>query len=97
MKTQKEIISILQQAKPELARLYGVKRLGLFGSYERGDQNEDSDVDIVVEVDPSIGLKFVDLAETLESLLGVHTEVVSRRAIKPRNWDVIKKELINVE
>lgn len=97
MKSREEIIKILQQAKPELKRLYGVKRLGLFGSYARGQQQEESDVDIVVEVDPSIGLKFVDLADTLESLLGVRVEVISRRAIKPRNWEVIQEELIDVE
>ena len=96
MKTREEIINLLRQAKPELVREYGVKRLGLFGSYARGEQNEESDVDIVVEVDSSIGLRFVDLAETLESLLGIRTEVVSKRAIRSRNWEVIKKELINV-
>jgi len=96
MKTREEIINLLRQAKPELVREYGVKWLGLFGSYARGEQNEESDVDIVVEVDSSIGLRFVDLAETLESLLGIRTEVVSKRAIRSRNWELIKKELINV-
>ena len=97
MKTKEEILEILRRAKPELAQKYGVKRLGLFGSYARGEQREDSDVDIVVEVDPSIGLRFVDLAEFLESLLGIHTEVVSQRALKPQHWELAKKELIHVE
>jgi predicted nucleotidyltransferase len=97
MKDRAEIIRLLRQAKPELGRQFGVKHLAIFGSYARGDQREDSDVDIVVEVDPSIGLKFVDLAEAIESLLGVRAEVVSRRAIKPRNWEVIEKELIDVK
>ena len=96
MKSREEIIDLLRQAKPELVRRYGIKWLWLFGSYARGEQDEESDVDIVVEVDPSIGLRFVDLAEDLESLLGLRTEVVSRRAIRSRNWEVIKKELINV-
>ena len=97
MKTKEEILEILRRAKPELAQKYGVKRLGLFGSYARGEQREDSDVDIVVEVDPSIGLRFVDLAEFLESLLGIRTEVVSQRALKPQHWELAKKELIHVE
>jgi len=97
MKTKEEILEILRRAKPELAQKYGVKRLGLFGSYARGEQREDSDVDIVVEVDPSIGLRFVDLAEFLESLLGIRTEVVSQRALKPQHWELVKKELIHVE
>lgn len=97
MKSTKEVVALLSQAKPKLARRYGLKRLALFGSYARGDQCDKSDVDILVEVDPSIGLKFVGLAETIESLLGVRTEVVSRRAIKPRNWELIERELLDIE
>jgi predicted nucleotidyltransferase len=96
MRTTQEILKLLGHAKPELARRFGVKRLAVFGSYARGEQREESDVDILVEVDPSIGLGFVDLAESIESLLGLRSEVVSRRAIKPRNWEVIEKELIDV-
>jgi uncharacterized protein len=95
MKTKEEVLRILQQQKPELARRYGVKRLALFGSYARDDQRE-SDVDILVEVDPSIGLDFVELAERIEGALGVRAEVVSRRAIKPRYWEEIKEDLIDV-
>jgi len=96
MKTKEEVLRILQQEKPELARRYGVKRLALFGSYARADQREDSDVDILVEVDPSIGLAFVELADRIERALGVRVELVSGRAIKPRYWEVIKEELIDV-
>lgn len=96
MKRTEEILSALRRARPELAERFGVKRLAIFGSYARGEQREDSDVDILVEVDPSIGLRFVDLADRVEAILGVRSEVVSRRAIKPRNWRVIEKELIDV-
>ena len=96
MRTTQEILKLLERAKPELARRFGVRRLAIFGSYARGEQREESDVDILVEVDPSIGLGFVDLAESIESLLGLRSEVVSRRAVKPRNWEVIEKELIDV-
>ncbi|MBI2986885.1 MAG: nucleotidyltransferase family protein [Deltaproteobacteria bacterium] len=96
MKTKQEVLRILQQEKPELVRRYAVKRLALFGSYARGDQRDDSDVDILVEVDPAIGLGFVELAERIEGALGVRAEVVSRRAIKPRYWEVIQEDLIDV-
>ncbi|HOK59339.1 MAG TPA: nucleotidyltransferase family protein, partial [Methanothrix sp.] len=96
MKTLTDIINKLANAKPDLARRYGVRRLAVFGSYARGDQREDSDVDILVEVDPSIGLRFVDLAEEIEAMLGVRTELVSRRAVKQRNWEVIERDLIDV-
>ncbi|MDP6775127.1 MAG: nucleotidyltransferase family protein [Candidatus Latescibacteria bacterium] len=96
MKTTEEVLRSLQQAKPGLAQRFGVKRLALFGSYARGEQREGSDVDILVEVDPTIGLRFVDLADSIESLLGVPSEVVSRRAVKPTHWELIEAELIDV-
>jgi len=96
MKSRDEILKLLQEAKPDLVRRFGVQRLAVFGSYARGDQREDSDVDILVEVELSIGLRFVDLADEIEGLLGVPAELVSRRAIKPRNWNVIERQLIDV-
>lgn len=96
MKTKAEVLTILQSEKPELIRRYGVKRLALFGSYARGTQRDDSDVDILVEVDPRIGLGFVDLADRIEDVLGIRADVVSRRAIKPRYWEIIKEDLVDV-
>ena len=96
MKTRAEILRILQKEKPELMRRYGLKRLALFGSYAREDQREDSDVDVLVEIEPQIGLGFVELADRIEDVLGVRTEVVSRRAIKPLYWEIIKGELVDV-
>jgi predicted nucleotidyltransferase len=96
MKTRREILEIMRRARPELERTFGVKRLALFGSYARDDAVEGSDVDVLVEVDPSIGLRFVDLAERIEMLLGVPADVVSRRAIAPRHWAEIEKELLDV-
>jgi len=96
VKDTEEILSLLAREKPGLVRRFGIRRLAVFGSYARGEQREGSDVDILVEVDPSIGLRFVDLAEEIESLLGVRADVVSRRAIKPRNWKWIERERIDV-
>ena len=96
MKTREEILHIMRRSQPELVREFGVTRLALFGSYDRGDAVEGSDVDVLVEVDPTIGLRFVDLAERIEELLGVRADVVSHRAIQPRNWAEIEKELLDV-
>jgi uncharacterized protein len=96
VRTAQEIRDILRQAMPELGREFHVTRLALFGSYARGQQTEQSDVDVLVEVDPSIGLRFVDLADRIEALLGVRADVVSRRAITPRHWAVIRDELVDV-
>jgi len=48
-----------------------------------------------VEVDPSIGLRFVDLGDQLEKALGRRVDLVSRRAIKPAYWKQIEAELID--
>lgn len=96
MTSRQEIIERLRRARPGLERDFGVRRLALFGSYARGDAVEESDVDVLVDVDPSIGLRFVDLAERIEALLGIRTDVISRRAIPPRHWKEIEKELLDV-
>ena len=70
--------------------------MALFGSFARGDQRADSDVDILVEVDPSIGLEFVTLAERIEKLLGVTVDLVSSRAITSKAMKYIEPELIYV-
>ena len=49
-----------------------------------------------MEIEPEIGLRFVELADRIEDALGVRTEVVSRRAIKPRYWKTIQEELVDV-
>ena len=96
MTTKEQILSILSENKDRLRTTFKVRALALFGSYARGEQREDSDVDILVDVDPSIGLDFVTLCETLEQLIGTRTDVVSSRAVKPDRWKVIEPELVYV-
>ena len=93
MKSRTEILDRLRR---ELEREFGVKRLALFGSWARGDQREDSDVDVLVDFSPSLGLRFVDLAERIEEALGQRADVVSRRAISNRFWPLIEGDLIDV-
>jgi len=90
------ILSKLRASRPDLERDYPIHRLALFGSFARGEATEDSDVDVLVEVEPSIGLRFITLAEQLETLLGRQVDLVSRRAIKPAMWNLIEPELIDV-
>jgi uncharacterized protein len=70
--------------------------MALFGSYARGDQQPGSDVDILVEFDPSIGLDFVTLAQAIEKLLGVSVDLVSSRAVNSRTMKFIEQELVYV-
>jgi predicted nucleotidyltransferase len=94
--SREEIITTLQSQKSRLQSEFPLYRLALFGSWARNEQTESSDVDILVEVDPSIGLRFVALAEQLDALLGYKVDLVSRRAIRPQMWEAIEPDLIDV-
>ncbi len=93
MKTKQQVLEILASCKPELEKRFRVRRVALFGSYARGEQTPGSDVDILVDVDPEIGLDFVTLAERVEKILGIPVELVSRRALKPRFYQSITGDL----
>ena len=95
-KTREEILNLLSENKHQLENRFKVHRIALFGSYARGDQKPDSDVDVLVDIDPSVGLEFVALAEQIEQLLGLPVELVSRRAIKPNKLKYIEQDLIYV-
>jgi predicted nucleotidyltransferase len=96
MITKEKILKSLAEDKPQLQKQFKVSKLALFGSYARGEQNPDSDVDILVDVDPSIGLEFVTLAERIEKLLGTSVDLVSMRAVAPKAMKFIEPELIYV-
>jgi hypothetical protein len=70
--------------------------MSVFGSVARGDATPSSDVDILVDVDPSIGLGMVSLGNEIEILLGRRVDLVSRRAIRPNMMRVIENEKIDV-
>jgi len=79
--TRDQVIKLLRENSPYLATQYGVKRIGLFGSFAKGSPGETSDVDVVVEFDRPIGLKFVEFAEYLERLLGRKLDVLTPAGI----------------
>lgn len=82
---------------PVLKREFPLKAMAVFGSVARGEATPDSDLDILVDVDPSIGLGFVTLAERLEKDLGRKVDLVSRRALRPSLWKQIELELVHVQ
>lgn len=96
MQSRESIIRRLRAVKNDVQARYPVHRLALFGSWARGEQHQGSDIDILVEVDGSIGLRFTNLAQDLEAYLGQKVDLVSRRAIKPTMWQYIERDLIDV-
>jgi predicted nucleotidyltransferase len=95
VRTTQDILDRLKNQKNALCEKYPIHRIALFGSWSRGEQQMDSDVDILVDVDPTIGLGFVSLADELEQLLGLKVDLVSRRAIRASLWKQIEPELID--
>ncbi len=70
--------------------------MAIFGSYARGEETEDSDVDLLVEFTGPMGFRYVDLAEELEALLGKKVDLVSKKGVKPKYYKAIKDDLIRV-
>jgi uncharacterized protein len=93
---REKILARLRAGLPALKREFPLHRLALFGSVVRGETSTGSDIDILADVEPSIGLDFVTLADKLEEMTGHKVDLVSRRAIKPLLWKQIEPELIDV-
>ena len=96
MLTLQKILHTLRQHKPELQRKYPIGRVGVFGSYARGEATEKSDIDITVEITGSMGSNFVDMADEIEALFGIKTDVVPERSIKPKYLPFVEKDIVYV-
>ena len=91
-----QIINILKSQKRDLEKKYPISELALFGSYARGDNNELSDIDILVDFNDRIGIEFISLAHDLEDIFKAKVDLVSRRGIKPKYLPFVEKDLIHV-
>ena len=79
-----EIIDIIKSCKREIETLYGVNKVGLFGSYVREQQRKKSDIDILVSFSRDIDLfDFLELREYLEKRLHHKVDLVMESALKP--------------
>ncbi len=86
----------LQRHKKYLIEKYHLKSMGIFGSFSRNEQTENSDIDILVAFDQPIGIEFIDLAEELEVILNHKVDLISRKALKPGYLEVIHQEIAGV-
>jgi len=84
MLSYKIILTKLEENK-DIIKKYGVKRIGLFGSYIRNQQKPTSDIDILVEFesDKITFDNYMDLKFFLEDLFGCKVDLIMQDVIKP--------------
>jgi predicted nucleotidyltransferase len=96
MTTLSEIKETLKSNKSRLFDKYGLNNIAIFGSYGRGQQTIESDLDILVDFNKPIGIEFIDLANELESLLKLKVDLISKNGVKPAYYKQIETELTYV-
>ncbi|WP_457597674.1 nucleotidyltransferase family protein [Hydrogenimonas sp.] len=95
MKRTDEILAILRELKPLLRERFGVRRLALFGSVSRGEATEGSDIDILVEMPPSLS-DFMALRRFLEERLGATVDLGTFRSMRRYVMRQAQKDIVDV-
>ena len=99
MKDLTELKGLLREQEPYLEEKYGVRILGVFGSYVRNEQRPDSDLDVLIELDrpPKISLiGLVELEYYLSELLGVRVDIAIKKNLRKRVGERIMREVVEV-
>jgi len=87
---------IIKKLKPQIIKIlkkYHIKKAGIFGSYARGEQKKDSDIDLLVEPAEGMGFKFIGMNMELEEKMGKKVHLVTYKFISP----YIKKSILKDE
>jgi len=93
MISKDDILTRLRDLKPTLHRDFAVKEIGLFGSFLDNTFDEDSDIDIIVELERPIGWKFFSLELYLESIFNRKIDLVTKSALKEQIKDSVLKQV----
>lgn len=95
--TLHELKLIINSKKPELAEVYNVSNIFIFGSYAKETQTDESDIDLLIETNKPISLfKFVNLKQYFENLLGKKIDLGTPNSLKPLVKNAILKEAVQV-
>lgn len=94
MNNTEEVKKIITRYIPYLQKKYGVKSIGLFGSYVRGEQRKNSDIDILVEFNKSVSLfGLMDVEFYLEDKLGKNVDLVPKDSLRKHIGKYILQEV----
>jgi len=97
MKTLNEIRTILRQEGEIVAERYGVAIVGVFGSYVRGEQDSQSDLDLLMEkLRPVSLLELVGAEIYLSGILGMKVDLVPRRTVREELRESILREAVSL-
>jgi len=96
MDASKEIIIKLTALKPILHEQYGVKNIGLFGSFANNTYSAKSDIDLLVELEKPIGWAFFSMEAYLESIFKRKIDLVTHNALKDDLKDHILSQVIYI-
>ncbi len=91
--TRDQVLETISSHADELRRL-GAKNLAIFGSIARGEGTDDSDIDILVELQPKTFDSYMDVKFCLERILGRSVDLVLPDAIKPQLRSTILAEAV---
>ncbi len=92
------IININSEKISEICQRYKISELAIFGSMLRGDYDNESDIDLLVEFIPNAGItlfNLVDIKEEFEKLFGREVDIVSKNAIKNSKNYIRKKAILD--
>lgn len=95
MLTKSEIFETLIKVLPKLRNDFNVKQIGLFGSYVQNQANENSDIDLVIEFDEPIGMKFIQLCDYLENLFNKKVDVLTLEGLKSIRVKSVLNNILN--
>ncbi len=90
MITREEILLKLKELKPTLRKDYAVREIGLFGSFSNNTYTEESDIDILVDLEKPIGWKFFSLEIYLEKIFHRKIDLVTKNSLK----ELIKQDIL---
>ena len=93
MLTREEILQLLQREHGHLAAEFGVSKIGLVGSYAKGEADDTSNIDLLIEFERPIGFRFLELIDYLETVLGNKVDVLTPAGIQNIRVNQVAKSI----